>query len=218
MPTLLVGDTLDPYTGIFKWTPSAVQAGTIEDFILSVSDYRGGYDTIEWYVYVLPGDRPPVFTTKPPVAAALNRAWQYDAKATDPDGDVVTYSLDPQNTPAGMTINSTTGVLNWDPSTAGTYRVSIIASDGRGGTATQTFDLAVIANDIPPTITSTPGVNAAENSPFQYQLAVTDPDGNVAHLHHPPGTRGRIYRSSDRSPHMDPNFFRAWPPTILHPG
>ena len=144
----MVGDTLDPYTGILKWTSPAVQAGTIEDFIFSVSDYRGGYDTIEWYVYVLPGDRPPVFTTQPPVAAGSS-LLDLPGQSQRPRWRRLSYSLDPHIHPAGMTINSTTGVLNWDPSATGIYRVFIIASDGRGGTATQTFDLAVIANDIP---------------------------------------------------------------------
>ena len=64
--------------------------------------------------------------------------------ATDPDaGDTVTFSLN--GAPLGMTIDPNTGVISWTPAITqtGPQNVTAIASDGRGGIASQTFSINV---------------------------------------------------------------------------
>jgi hypothetical protein len=69
------------------------------------------------------------------------KVFNRSIKATDPDGDPLTYSL--KAAPAGMTINPTLGQINWnvpaDYSGKASYTVSV--TDGKGGEATQTFTL-----------------------------------------------------------------------------
>jgi hypothetical protein len=50
--------------------------------------------------------------------------------AIDPDGDVITYSM--QNSPRGMNIDSTIGTITWTPdyTQAGDYNITIQISDG----------------------------------------------------------------------------------------
>lgn len=69
--------------------------------------------------------------------------YEYAVIATDNDGDTLTYALD--NAPQGMTIDAASGVIKWQPSDSqvGDYPVTIEVSDGRGGIATQTFELIV---------------------------------------------------------------------------
>ena len=68
-------------------------------------------------------------------------SYSYDVNATDADGDTLTYSLT-QN-PSGMTINGTSGVISWTPSSAGSFDVTVSVSDGNGGTDTQSYSIAV---------------------------------------------------------------------------
>ena len=57
-------------------------------------------------------DRPPICTTAPPPGVAVGAAYSYDADVLDVDGDAVTFSL--PEAPAGMTIVSATGLVEWD--------------------------------------------------------------------------------------------------------
>jgi hypothetical protein len=66
---------------------------------------------------------------------------QYDADATDGDGDVLTYAL--ASAPEGATIDAATGLISWSTRIAGTYSFSVTAADDKGGVATQTFTVTV---------------------------------------------------------------------------
>ena len=92
-------------------------------------------------VYVYKTNQPPTFVTVPGVEAYPDKDYSYPARATDPNNDVLTYSLDVA--PDGMTINPKTGDLAWTPSELGAYSVTIRVEDGRGGSATQTYTINV---------------------------------------------------------------------------
>jgi len=67
----------------------------------------------------------------------------YQVKATDRDGDRITYSLiDP---PPGMTIGPATGIITWQvrPEDRGTFNVRVKASDGYGGEDTYTITITI---------------------------------------------------------------------------
>ncbi len=81
-------------------------------------------------VYVYKTNQPPVFVTVPGVEAYPDKDYSYPARATDPNNDVLAYSLDVA--PDGMTINPKTGDLAWSPSELGAYSVTIRVEDGRG--------------------------------------------------------------------------------------
>jgi hypothetical protein len=86
------------------------------------------------------GNSPPQFTSKPP-ATMQNGGYQYVVSAVDPDGDLISYELEDALT--GMTIDSKTGRLSWSipAGMAGSHRVKVIATDDRGGQASQEFEL-----------------------------------------------------------------------------
>ena len=82
--------------------------------------------------------------------------YTYDVEATDVDGDTLVYSL--ASSPTGMTINSSSGVISWTPSTAGDYDVTIEVSDGDlFETQSFTIAVAITAELSPPT-----GVEASD--------------------------------------------------------
>lgn len=85
----------------------------------------------------------PNFITAPSTNAQTGQLFRYEATATDPDGDVLTYKL--VTKPTGMAIDSERGILVWQPAAdqLGNFDVVLQVEDGKGGSATQTFQINV---------------------------------------------------------------------------
>lgn len=84
---------------------------------------------------------PPRFTSTPPREFS-SRNYEYQARAEDPDGDSVSFSL--SNAPDGMTI-SEEGKIRWaiPEGASGTFDLNVVADDGHGGTTGQNYKLTV---------------------------------------------------------------------------
>lgn len=67
------------------------------------------------------------------------RIYTYQVKATDPDGDNLTYSL--KSSPKDMTINPATGLIHWDVPAdfKGEASITVSVTDGHGGEAIAPF-------------------------------------------------------------------------------
>jgi len=87
-----------------------------------------------------PPNEAPIITSAPIITATVGEAYVYDVEATDPDGNVLTYSLTVK--PGRMTINSSTGKIVWFPGTTGSYDVTVKVSDGKLSD-TQSFTIIV---------------------------------------------------------------------------
>ena len=82
----------------------------------------------------------PVIESDPISTAKEGAVYTYGVEATDPNGDILTYSL--TVSPSGMTISSTTGVISWTPTTAGSFEVTVEVSD-ESKSETQSFTIIV---------------------------------------------------------------------------
>jgi hypothetical protein len=80
----------------------------------------------------------PVITSTPITTGTVGELYTYDVDATG--NPVPTYSLDVS--PAGMVINTTTGVISWTPSSDGLVDVTVRASNSAGDD-TQNFSIDV---------------------------------------------------------------------------
>ncbi len=69
--------------------------------------------------------------------------WMYQIKATDPDGDTLSYSL--KTAPQGMTINPNTGLIQWNVpyNFKGTVSFTVSVSDNHGGEILQSFTIEI---------------------------------------------------------------------------
>lgn len=96
------------------------------------------------------GNSAPQITSTPTTTATQGQAWSYDVQATDPQGDVLAYAL--TQYPAGMTIDSASGLINWTPAAGQgpSQAVTVRVSDPGGLQATQTFTLSVLTINRPP--------------------------------------------------------------------
>ena len=85
---------------------------------------------------------PPSFVEHRDFSFAGGR-YLYQARATDPDGDVLVYSL--SDAPEGMAIDRSTGELSWNvpPDFKGQGSATIVADDGHGGTARYSIVISI---------------------------------------------------------------------------
>jgi RHS repeat-associated protein len=86
----------------------------------------------------------PSIVSSPVTTAAADVLYTYAAQAADPDsGDILSFSL--PEAPAGMTVDSFTGLIHWTPSTAqrGRHDVVVKVEDVRGAFALQGYAVEV---------------------------------------------------------------------------
>jgi len=86
---------------------------------------------------VAPINRQPSVTTPPGQNATVGTARSLQISASDPDGDVLSFSA--VGLPPGLAINASSGLVSGTPSTAGSFNPSVTVIDGKGGTATTSF-------------------------------------------------------------------------------
>ncbi|MFN0054700.1 MAG: putative Ig domain-containing protein, partial [Planctomycetales bacterium] len=128
-------------TGIVAWQPDADQLGT-QDVILRVEDGLGGFALQAFQITVEAANVAPVITSSPPAVAVIGETFSYSVLAQDADEDSLTYRLD--LAPAGMVIDSATGVISWTPEpVGGPWSVLVRVEDGRGGFDEQSFSLGL---------------------------------------------------------------------------
>lgn len=93
-------------------------------------------------IEIRPVGNPPFFLSEPDRGATRGIAYRYEPLVVDIDpGDLVSFELIAG--PAGMTIDTATGALNWYPESHGDYPVSIVANDTLGFSTAQIFTLSV---------------------------------------------------------------------------
>jgi pimeloyl-ACP methyl ester carboxylesterase len=123
---------------------------------------------------------PTVFiTSTAPLTGKLGTPYTYSVKAQNNVGEKITYAL--TVSPAGMTIDTTTGLIAWSAPTEGSHQVSVRASITSGGktySATQSFTLVVTRSTPPLTIifTSNPPLSGIEGKPYMYAVKATASD------------------------------------------
>ena len=112
------------------------------------------------------------------------KVYTYQPVAEDPDGDAITFAL--LDGPGGMLLDPATGAISWAPNSDqyGEHPVTIEASDGRGGAATQSY---VIAAGLPrdnhaPLILTDPQTTVPGTLPYAYPIRAVDPDGDPLHI------------------------------------
>jgi large repetitive protein len=169
--------------GTVTYTPNPGFNGT-DTITYTISDGNGGTSTATITVAVADVNDVPV------TSGSIGNQTNLDSQIinlpvagafSDPDGDALTYTA--AGLPAGLTINPTTGVISGtiDNSASqvngGVYSITVTASDGRGGTVTQTFSWSV-TNPAPGAVNDAATTN--EDTPVAIPVLANDadPDGD----------------------------------------
>ncbi|GAA4443172.1 hypothetical protein GCM10023156_00020 [Novipirellula rosea] len=177
--------TFDSATRTVHWSPSAADLSiTVEVTATDIDGFVTQTFSLSSIAAPVPGggNEAPVFVSKPQGPVLVGQEWTYVAKATDADGDVVTYSLDAASETAGLKINATSGRIQWTPTATGNYQVSVSADDSNGGTATQDITITVGRSNVAPKFTSKPTGPAIALTPWVYTATATDANDPAASL------------------------------------
>ena len=128
----------------------------------------------------------PRFVTLPPLEVVRKQRppydwnpYSYSARAVDPDGDLLTYSLG--HAPAGMAVDPVSGLLTWTPreeapdeenNDQGLHSVLLLVDDGRGGLAEQRFTINVLwsSDNRSPYFVSHPVTEGEASLPLEFEV------------------------------------------------
>ncbi|MFC1793245.1 Ig-like domain-containing protein [Planctomycetota bacterium] len=136
--------------GTLTYTPNKDFSGT-DTFTYTVTDREGEKDTATVRVVVGTANDPPVITSKPVTEAMVDVLYSYNVRAVEPDReDTLTYSLIAQ--PAGMRIDSLTGLIQWKPieTQKQTHNVVVKVMDSNSVPASDTQEFSIVVNPTPP--------------------------------------------------------------------
>ena len=86
------------------------------------------------------GNNAPAIASSPKTSAVADEAYSYDVDANDQDNDTLSFSL--RTDASGMSIDSSSGVINFVPSSAGFFNANVSVTDYIG-IANQSFNITV---------------------------------------------------------------------------
>lgn len=185
-----MGMTIDSTNGVITWTPTEAQGPSTNLVTVNVTD--DGQPPLSaaqtFTVTVTEVNMAPVLAPPPPWTVAEGQLLVVTNTATDADLPVntLTYSLD-TNAPAGMAIDSLSGLITWIPSTtqAGLFHFVTVAVTDDGLptlSATQSFGVTVRRMNRPPVISLTDTFAGDATQPVTLTATVTDdglPEGGT---------------------------------------
>ncbi len=144
---------------------------------LLVTDGRGGSDTATTVVVVgaapQAANNPPTADAGGPYTAAAGSAITLLASASDPDGDTLNYAWSFGDGSSGDGPTPTHQYLN-----AGSYNVTLLVTDGRGGAvaAATTAIVTAVAGNQPPTAQPGGPYLGVAGQPLAFTFSGADPD------------------------------------------
>jgi len=160
-------------TGFVNWTPHRSFLGTKQCVTLSVSD--GNATVYQWFnVTVYTNNTAPVPTLLGAISSVAGRAYACQLSASDADGDQLFYFL--VTNPAGMLVNSTSGVITWAQPAEGVFNITLKVTD-TWYEVPLNYTLTIVKMP-PPAITSVPVRNVTVGKSYSYQVVATTVNGS----------------------------------------
>jgi hypothetical protein len=168
---LPTGLTIDSGSGVISGTPTSAQSTSVT---VTAEDDDGatGSTTFDWTI-VAPNVAP-VVNNPGAQNGTVGVAVSLQIEATDGDDDPLTYSA--TGLPAGLTIDSGTGVISGTPTTAQATSVTVTAEDDGGATGGTTFDWTIVAPNVAPVVNNPGAQNGTVGVAVSLQIEATDGD------------------------------------------
>ena len=127
-----------------------------------------------------PPNNPPVLGNPGNQNGTVGVAVNLALTASDPDGNALTLTA--SGLPGGLAINSAARTITGTPTTAGTFNVTVTASDATLS-ASQSFTWTIAPPPNNPPVLGNPGNQSGNvGVPVTLALTVSDPDGNAVTL------------------------------------
>ena len=187
--------TFNPDARTFSGTPTSTDIGTLMVKV-TVSDGNGGSisDTFNIMVSTTTANQAPTVANMiPDQSATVDTEFSFNVPAntfSDADGDTLTYratKADDMALPAWLTFNPDARTFSGTPTSTdiGTLMVKVIASDGNGGSISDTFNIMVsttTANQAPTVVNIIPDQSATVDTEFSFNVPAntfSDADGDI---------------------------------------
>ena len=169
--------TFDPNSRTFSGVPAARGQYTVR---VTVNDGNGGIAFDQFIITVGPNSVPRVANPIPDLIATSGTSSSYTFPAdtfSDPDGDGLTYTIDPL--PPWLTFDPNSRTFSGVPAARGEYTIRVTANDGNGGTAFDQF-IITVPNSVPKVANPIPDQRPMTRTLFNYTLENTfrDADGD----------------------------------------
>ncbi|HEX3842240.1 MAG TPA: putative Ig domain-containing protein, partial [Acidimicrobiales bacterium] len=136
--SLPAGLTLNAATGVISGTPTAAGSPT---FIVTLTDTNGKKATQSYTLAVVIG---PSITTPSLPSGEVGVAYSQPLAGTG-GTTPYTWSVTTGSLPAGLTLNSATGVISGSPTAAGSPTFTVTLTDANSQTSTKVFTVVVAA-------------------------------------------------------------------------
>jgi hypothetical protein len=161
------GLTLTASSGVISGAPTV--AGT---FAVSVSVSDGAASANASFTWTInPLNHAPALSQPGNQFAAAGQPTTLQLQAADVDGDALLFGAN--GLPGGLGISPSTGLISGTPTTAGTYAVTVTASD-TSVTTQRSFTWSVQAANVAPVLTNPGSQTTATGQSLQLQLQATD--------------------------------------------
>ncbi len=160
---LPAGLSVNSGNGVISGTPATAATSTVT---LSASN-SGGTGNATLTLTIKPAV--PVITSATTASGTVGSAFSYQITASNTPTSYGATGL-----PAGLSVNSGTGLISGTPATVGTSTVMLSATNS-GGTGSASLTLTIAAAPIPaPVITSATTASGTAGSAFSYQIAASN--------------------------------------------
>ncbi|MEE3664932.1 Ig-like domain-containing protein, partial [Brenneria sp. g21c3] len=169
--------TLDAATGQYTYTPASNFNGN-DSFSVTVDDGQGGTTVSTVNIGVTAVNDAPV-TAEQSLTTPEDTPISGAIRASDVDGDVLSYSVGEAPKNGTLTLDAATGEYTYTPTANfnGNDSFSVTVADGQGGTVSSTVSIGVTAvNDAPVTADQT--LTTAEDTPISGAISASDVDGD----------------------------------------
>ena len=165
------GMSVNSSTGLIAGVPSV--AGTFSVVATASDGSSSSSRTFSWVVVA--GNSPPVLTNPGALTTDVGQSVSLQLLASDPDGQPLSFTS--SGLPPGLAIGANTGAIVGQPTTPGTFNVTVTVSDG-SLTASQTFAWTIRSANQPPTLTNPGTQTSTAGQATSLQLHASDPNGD----------------------------------------